>query len=252
MRGVQAVVHLAALNENDSLADPAAAIRINTLGTWLALQAALAAGVSRFLYFSTAHVYGAPLQGRITEQTLPRPVHPYAATHRAAEDLVLAARDQGKTDGIVVRLSNGFGAPTHAGVDRWTLLVNDLCRQAAGDRRLVLRSSGTQLRDFIPLKDVGRAVIHLLALETRACGDGIFNLGGRTASIWEMTQLVAARCEATLEFRPEIVRPAPKAGEIAAPLHYDCTRLLNTGFSLQGQAEEEVDATLRLCARALR
>jgi len=73
---------------------------------------------------------------------VPRPVHPYAITHHAAEDFVLAAHDEKRLMGYVIRLSNGFGAPAHAGVDRWTLLVNDLCRQAVQTRQLILRSAG--------------------------------------------------------------------------------------------------------------
>ena len=175
MRNVQSVIHLSAMNENDCAADPNQALLINSLGTLNTLQAAIAAGVERFIYFSTAHVYGSPLAGNISEQTITRPVHPYAITHRAAEDFVLAEHSRNKICGIVVRLSNGFGTPTRPDVDRWTLLVNDLCRQAVCDRKLVLRSSGLQQRDFITLTDVGRAVAHLLSLPRKACGDGLFN-----------------------------------------------------------------------------
>ena len=66
MQGVRVVVHLAAMNENECLADPNKATLINTLGTLNVLQAAIDAGVKRFIYFSTAHIYGAPLVGHIT------------------------------------------------------------------------------------------------------------------------------------------------------------------------------------------
>jgi UDP-glucose 4-epimerase len=108
--GVSCMVHLAALNEIDSASDPEQALLVNTLGTLKLLCAAERAGVQRFVYFSTAHIYGAPLTGTITEATVPRPAHPYATTHRAAEDFVLAAHDRRALTGIVVRLSNGFGS----------------------------------------------------------------------------------------------------------------------------------------------
>ena len=251
MRDVQAVVHLAAMNENECIADPSKTILVNTLGTLNVLQAAINAGVERFIYFSTAHVYGAPLVGHLTETTLPRPIHPYAVTHHAAEDFVLAARDERKITGIVVRLSNGFGAPTHPDVDRWTLLVNDLCRQAVQTQKMVLRSSGLQQRDFIPLNDVGRAVRHLLGLTREQCGDGLFNLGGNTSlSIWEMAQRIAARCKVVLGFRPEIIRPEPAFDERTPVLRYDCEKLRKTGFVPKGILEQELDDTLRLCSQA--
>jgi UDP-glucose 4-epimerase len=253
LAGVHTVVHLAALNENECLVDPVKALQVNTLGTLHLLRAAIEAGVERFVYFSTAHVYGAPLVGHITEQTLPRPLHPYAITHRAAEDFLLAAHDQKRITGLVVRLSNGFGAPMHADVDRWTLLVNDLCREVVQTRKLTLRSAGLQQRDFITLHDVGRAACHLLALPHSACDDGLFNLGGDASqTVWEMVQRIALRCRATLGFEPEIVRPQPGGYEKTVSLRYDMSKLKRTGFELNGDVDAEIDRTLRLCDAAWR
>ena len=251
MADVQAVVHLAAMNENECVVDPGRAVLINTLGTLNVLQAAIDAGVQHFIYFSTAHVYGAPLVGDITEQTLPRPLHPYAITHHAAEDFVLAAHDKKKITGIVVRLSNGFGAPTHPDVDRWTLLVNDLCRQAVQTRKLVLRSSGMQQRDFITLTDVARAVEHLLGLSRSDCGNGMFNLGGdNSLSVWDMVQKISHRCQLTLGYLPGIERPLPRPDEQSATLNYHSDKLQKTGFMLHGNLDEEIDRTLLVCAQA--
>jgi UDP-glucose 4-epimerase len=249
--GVSCVVHLAALNEIDSSADPEKALLVNTLGSLKLLRAAERAGVKRCIYFSTAHVYGAPLAGIITEETLPRPAHPYATTHRAAEDFVLAAHDRRALDGIVVRLSNGFGAPAHPDVNRWTLLVNDLCRQAAETGTLQLRSSGLQRRDFITLHDVGRAVDHLIALPPDACGDGLFNLGGESPlRIIDLTGLIAERCATVLGFVPTILRPEPLPEEKPLPLDFRIDKLKRTGFFLEGDFTGEIDATLTLCRDA--
>lgn len=250
--GVTDVVHLAAANEITSGDDPERALDVTTTGTLRALTAARAAGVRRFIYLSTAHVYGAPLAGRITETSLPRPGHPYAITHRAAEDFVLAARDRGQIEGVVVRLSNGFGWPVWAGVDRWTLVVNDLCRQAVTQRALTLRSSGAQVRDFIGLGDAARAIRHLLELPHDALGDGVFNLGGRrTASIASMARRVQARAAEVLGFSPPLSVGPPSARDgVGADLEYDCARLAATGFTWQGDVDDEIDGTLTLCQRA--
>ncbi len=248
MAGADCVIHLAAMNENDCVVDPGKAITVNTVGTFNVLQAAIGSSVERFIYFSTAHVYAAPLVGHIDEKKIPRPTHPYAYTHHAAEDYVLAAHDQKKITGIVVRLSNGYGAPTHSDVDRWTLLVNDLCRQAVTNRKMVLRSSGLQRRDFVTLQDVGRGVGHLLGLDREKCGDGLFNLGGDNAlSVWEMTQRIALRCQATLGYLPALERPEPRADELADDLDFDSGKLRKTGFVLQGDLDQEIDATLLIC-----
>lgn len=246
--GVDTVLHLAAMNEIEAARNPVGALEANGVATARLLEAAKAENVERFIYFSTAHVYGSPLVGRIDETTCPRPVHPYATSHRAAEDIVLAAHDTGALIGIVARLSNGFGAPAHAAVERWTLLVNDLCRQAAVTGRLTLRSAGLQRRDFVTLADVGRAIAHLSVLSRDAIGAGIFNIGGAWApTVMEMTLLVADRCKAVLGFRPEIQRPDPLPNETTQPLDYRIDRLLGTGFGLSGNPEEEIDAILKMC-----
>ncbi len=249
-RGVDCIIHLAAMNEVESASDPVGALKMNGLASLRLLEAAKVAGVRRFIYCSTAHVYGTPLQGDIDETTLPRPIHPYAITHKVAEDFVLAAHDRKQIEGVVIRLSNGFGAPVTPDVDRWTLLVNDLCRQAVTTGELRLNSSGKQLRDFITLGDVGRAVNHVLQLDTDQLADGLFNLGGGKAmSILEMTERIAARWQALTGREVAIVRPA---GDSAPPpvLNYRCDKPAATGFTLTSEVNREIDDTLKLCLKA--
>ena len=246
--GVRCIVHLAALNEIESYTNPELALTVNGLGSLNLLRTAEKAGAERFIYFSTAHVYGSPLQGIITEETLPRPVHPYAITHRTAEDFVLAAHDRNALTGIVLRLSNGFGVPMRPDVDRWTLLVNDLCRQAITTRRLVLRSAGFQKRDFVTLLDVSRAVSHFLGLPVDQCDNGLFNLGGEySLRIIDMAELIAKRCYEVLGFKPEIIRPEPLPHESSDMLEYSIEKLKSTGFALNKNASAEIDATLLFC-----
>lgn len=248
--GMDYVLHLAAMNENESVKDPVGALLMNGVASLMLLEASIASGVQRFVYFSTAHVYGAPLQGSIDEVTLPRPQHPYAITHKVAEDFVLAAHDQKRIEGVVLRLSNGFGAPATHDVDRWTLLVNDLCRQAVVTGQLKLNSAGLQLRDFITLEDVSRAVNHLLQLAPQALADGLFNLGGdASTSILSMTEQVAARWKILTGKDLPIVRPE-HSGPLPAPLNYSCEKLKATGFTLTSNVHQEIDATLCLCQAA--
>jgi UDP-glucose 4-epimerase len=249
--GVSCVVHLAAMNDSDSASNPEQALLVNTLGALKLLRAAERAGVERFIYISTAQVYGSPLAGTITEETVTRPANTYAATHRATEDFVLAAHDRRALTGIVVRLSNGFGAPAHPDVNVWMLLVNDLCRQAIETGALRLRSSGLPWRNFITFHDVGRAVDHLIALPTEACGDGLFNLGGeRPLRVIDLTELIAGRCATVMGFTPPILRPEPRSGEESPTIDFRIDKLKRTGFSLEGDFAGEIDNNLKLCRKA--
>jgi UDP-glucose 4-epimerase len=249
--GVDAVLHLAAMNEIDCARDPVGALESNGVYSVRLLEATKSNKVSRFIYLSTAHIYGAPLAGHIDEEMLPRPRHPYATSHRAAEDAVLAAHDDGKIIGLVLRLSNGFGAPAHPEVNRWTLLVNDLCRQAVTQRSLTLRSAGLQRRDFVTLIDVGRAFSHVIDLDRKHAGAGVFNVGGAWAPrVIDMVELIQARCSTVLGFKPEIICPEPGDGEVTLDLDFCIDRLLASGFKLTGDASAEIDATLLLCRDA--
>lgn len=248
--GVDVVIQAAGMNAQDCGADPVAALEFNGLATARLLTSAVRAGVQRFIYLSTAHVYASPLIGIITEDTCPRNLHPYAASHFAGENAVLGAGQCGQIEGIVLRLSNAFGVPVHADVNCWTLLVNDLCRQAVQTRKLVLHTSGLQQRDFITLTDVERAVEHLLGLRQADCGDGVFNLGGdNPISVWDMAQKIASRSQMILGYLPAIERPVPQSGEKVDALNYSSSKLQKTGFVLKGDLDEEIDRTLLACGQ---
>ena len=249
--GVDVILHLAAMSDADCAHDPVGALEANGVYSVRLLEAAKANKVSRFIYLSTAHVYGVPLAGQIHETLLARPRHPYATSHRAAEDVVLAAHDEGKIIGLVLRLSNGFGAPAHPGVNRWTLLVNDLCRQAVTERRLTLRSAGLQRRDFVTLHDVGRVFSHMIDLSIEKVGDGLFNVGGAWAPrVIDMAELIVKRCASVMGYTPGIIRPDPGKGEMTLDLEYRIDRLLASGYVLSGSAVSEIDSTLLLCRQA--
>jgi len=247
-KNTDVIVHFAAMNEIDSLLHPEHALLVNTLGTLKLVCAAGEAGVKRFIYFSTAHVYRSPLEGLITESTVPRPVHPYAITHRAAEDFVLAGNSNTSMEGLVIRLSNGIGRPIDGHVDRWSLVGNDLCRQAMTRRQITLKSVGLQQRDFITLTDVGRAVAHMIRLQHESIGDGIFNLGGENVmSILALANRIQDRCANRFGFVPSITRPEPVSGKNPGMLSYSIDRLKSTGFCLKGDLDAEIDATLAFC-----
>lgn len=249
--GIDVVIHAAGMNSQECAADPAAALEFNGLTTARLVAAAVRAGVKRFVYLSSAHVYASPLVDIITESTSPHNPHAYATSHLAGENALLSAKLSGEIEGIVLRLSNAFGAPAHMNVNCWMLLVNELCRQAVTSGKLVMRTDGLQQRDFITLQDVARCVEHVIELPAMACRDGLFNLGGGIGrSVYEMTQLVATRCGFVLGFIPNIERPLPITEESSKILKYSVAKLESTGFCLQGCYEYEIDATLSMCRKA--
>lgn len=247
--GVDTIIHCAAPHEISSMENPEAAINDTIGGTFRLLRAAQKVKVRRIIYFSTAHIYSSPLAGIIDEEKLPRPIHLYAIIHKAAEDFVIAENDIGSIEGIVLRLSNAFGRPASIRAERWTLVINDLCRQAIVNKRLVLKSTGLQLRDFITITDVVRAVEHFICLDHELLGNGIFNIGGSAPrQIIYMANLIADRCLHVAGYKPEVHTAAASDERTSEPqLDYRIGKLLNTGYKLLNNIEEEIDKTLLFC-----
>jgi UDP-glucose 4-epimerase len=244
--GVDVVIHTAGLNAQTCKENPDYAYEFNVLATQRLLAGAeQAKSVQRLLYFSTAHVYGNNLIGQVTESTKTAAAHPYAITKLAAEEYLLEHNKQVET--IVIRLSNAYGWPVQIDTDCWTLLVNDLARQAVAYKAMTLQTSGLQFRDFIPLQDVNLAVEHLLLLDEQALGARLFNLGGEwTSTVFDMARLIQDRCKLVLGYEPLLNRAVAKAGEDYASFTYNISALQSTGFQLASDQVSEIDGLLKI------
>lgn len=246
--GVSAIIHLAALNDRQAAADPHLAEAISGAGTKLLTDAAARQGVDRFVFMSTTHVYGAQLQGIVTEKTPTVNTHPYATSHLSGEREVAKRHQGGDFAGIVLRCANGFGVPMDPAVNIWHVLVNDLCNQVAVDGSMTLRSSGLQERNFIPIADICSAILHFLHIDAHRVGDGLFNLGGpKSIAVLEMAQIIAERSRSVLNIDPPINRPHQTEQEVSIPLDYRIDKLLSTGFSCVNDINFEIDQLLKMC-----
>jgi len=244
---VDCIVHLAAVNEIVSGDDPGLAHEINCRGTERLLKAAYTFGVKKFVYFSTFHVYRPEAGGVITECTPARPVHPYASTHLDAEKVVEKFRDKGM-ETLIFRLSNSYGYPADKDIDRWTLVVNDLCRQAVTQSRIVLKSSGRQHRDFIALSDVARAVGHFLFTVPGDWGDGLYNLGGgRSMSVLEMAEKVSGLYADKYGKKITVEREPDGDADRCEPVTYSIDKLVAKGFVPEGDMDCEIMRTFEVC-----
>ena len=243
------IIHLAALNENDSLKDINSAWETNTLGTQSLLSIASQKQVGMFIYFSTFHVYG-NYNEIITEISPTQPHHPYAATHRAAEDMVRFFQHYKGMNTLILRLSNGFGYPMDPGVNRWTLVFNDLCRQAMTSGEMIIKSSGKQYRDFISLHDVAAAVDHFLYTIPDKWEDGLFNIGGGCSlSIADVANKIATIYEKKYGKPVPIQIEGKDSGQVYDPIQFNIDKLKKTGFCLTGNMEKEIEQTLSLCEK---
>ena len=246
--GIDTVVHLVSLTDFQAKDDPGLARRVGVDGTRRLLEYATRHRVRRIVFLSTGHVYGTPYTGHITELTIPNPQQPYAETHLAAEELLSEAHEAGSILAIRLRLSNGFGYPMIRDNVIWQIVINDLCRQAVTSRSLTLKSPGLQQRNFIPFADVCTAIIHTIDLPEELIGNGLFNLGSNESMrVIDVARRVQARAVSVLGFEPALHVPTESVAERVTELHYDSSKLRDTGLQLTDDLDTEIDALLRYC-----
>ena len=244
--GVDAVIHLAALDDRAAKSNIDLANDLSGNATRYLIENATRFNVDRFLFMSTAHVYADSLIGNITEDSVTTSTHPYATSHMLGEQALLAAENQ--ITGVRIRCANGFGYPIGSSIELKNTLMNDLCQQVVQTGVITLRSSGTQPRNFVPFGDVAAATIHLLELDKIQLSDGLFNVGSTSScSVLAMAQLVAERAHRVFRIDCPIVRPEDAETTEPQTLDYSISKLLATGFSPSNSINEEIDGLLRSC-----
>ncbi|MEU9361763.1 UDP-glucose 4-epimerase GalE [Streptomyces sp. NPDC048301] len=219
---VTGVVHLAAKKQvGESVENPLLYYRENVTGLAVLLEAVVAAGVRRFLFSSSAAVYGVPDVELITEDTPCAPINPYGETKLAGEWLVRAA---GKAHGIstaCLRYFNVAGAaePVLADTGVFNVVPMFFDRLTRGEAPRIFGDGyptpdGTCVRDYIHVADLADA--HLAV--TRHLdgnpdgGDLTVNIGrGEGVSVRRLAELVG---EVT-GLRTEPVVEAPRPGDAA-------------------------------------
>jgi dTDP-glucose 4,6-dehydratase len=173
MGGTDLVVHFAAESHVDrSISGAADFVSTNVVGTQVLLQAALDAGVGRFVHVSTDEVYGSIEEGSWPETWPLEPNSPYSAS-KASSDLL--ARAYHRTHGLnvcITRCSNNYG-PHQFPEKVIPLFVSNLL----DGKRVPLYGDGLNVRDWLHVDD-HCAGIALVAQAGRA-GE-IYNIGGGT------------------------------------------------------------------------
>jgi dTDP-glucose 4,6-dehydratase len=173
MAGTDLVVHFAAESHVDrSILGAADFVMTNVVGTQTLLQAAVDAGVGKFVHVSTDEVYGSIAEGSWTEDHVLEPNSPYAAS-KAGGDLM--ARSFFRTHGLpvcVTRCSNNYG-PHQFPEKVIPLFITNLM----DGRKVPLYGDGLNVRDWLHVDD------HCWGIQLVADGGRpgeIYNIGGGT------------------------------------------------------------------------
>jgi UDP-glucose 4-epimerase len=173
--GIEAVMHFAAYIEvGESVQEPLKYYQNNLSNTQNLLSAMQETGVAKFVFSSTAAVYGMPQRVPITEDTPKEPINPYGETKLAVERMCHYQSQADRLRFAALRYFNACGAGddgTRGEDHRPESHLIPLIIQAAMGKRPDIRIYGTDyptpdgtcIRDYIHIDDLCRA--HLLALK---------------------------------------------------------------------------------------
>jgi len=187
---LQAIVHTVSLDHNLSETSSIDKVnQINVLATWKLIDLFSKQSNPLIIYFSTIHTLGKLPNETIDENFEPNPLNVYGLTHLFGENLINYYYQQCGERAISLRLTNGYGSPVFSNNNCWNLVINNLCKEAYLNQKIVLQSDGKALRDFIHVDDIANAVSLLMQQPT--FNHSIFHVSsGRTYSLLELAFLV--------------------------------------------------------------
>lgn len=190
LRGVMFVFHLAALPRVQySIEHPVETFAVNAGDTIALLEAAAKAGVQRFVFSSSAAVYGDETMMPLHEDMRVQPMSPYALHKLVGEEACKLSSRIYNLSTVSLRYFNVYG-PGFDPEGPYGLVVGKFVTLKKEGKPLLITGDGTHTRDYVHVDDVVRA--NLLAAESNNVGKGeVLNIGtGHEVSVQELAQMV--------------------------------------------------------------
>jgi UDP-glucose 4-epimerase len=172
------------IQAGESVNQPGRYFANNIGGTIGLLNAMVQYGVLRFVFSSSAGVYGNPDAVPVTEDAPKNPVSPYGLSKKLVEEILPWYEQATGMRYVALRYFNAAGATAARGEDHRpeTHLIPIVLEAARGKREKVTifgtdypTPDGTNIRDYVHVEDLATA--HLLALDHTDKASGAYNLG---------------------------------------------------------------------------
>ena len=238
-RGATHIVHCAAIAGVDTVREsPVRTMRVNMIGTYNALEAALATSDSleRFVDFSTSEVFGTHAQtvheGHVsTIGSVGEARWTYAVSKLAGEHMAHAYYDELGLPTVTVRPFNVYGPGQIGGG-----AIRAFIEAALAGKDLTIHGDGSQVRAWCYVDDMVRAV--LLCLEHPDAVGQSFNIGNdrSTVTILDLAQRVKrlAGCSGEVVFTPltyaDVEVRSPNVGQAREVLGFEAEVDLDEGL----------------------
>ncbi|HEY2342617.1 MAG TPA: UDP-glucose 4-epimerase GalE, partial [Chthoniobacteraceae bacterium] len=213
-----AIMHFAAnALVGESMTNPSKYFRNNVYGGLNLLDAAVEAGVKKFVFSSTCATFGIPERAPIDETLPQRPINPYGESKLQFEKMLRWYDEIHSLRYVALRYFNAAGATGKYGEDHRieTHLIPNVLKTALGQRTHVEifgtdyeTPDGTCIRDYIHIVDLAQA--HMRALDAE--WSALYNLGtGGGTSVRE----IIASCERISGKKITVIEKPRRAGDPA-------------------------------------
>ncbi len=178
VRGVRYVFHMGAIsNVPQSVDQPLVTHEVNVTGTFRLLQASREAGVKRLIFASSSAVYGTTDKFPSSEEDLPRPESPYAASKIMGEYYCRNFSELYGLETVALRYFNVFG-PRQNPKSRYACVIPIFLKCFLDGVPPEVHWDGKQSRDFVYVGDVVAA--NFLAMKKKGISGEAFNIGSHS------------------------------------------------------------------------
>ena len=201
MKGIDYVIHLAALWLLHCKDYPRTAFKVNIEGTFNVLESCIKNKIKRLIYSSSASVYGDAIKIPMTEDHPFNNKNFYGATKISSEAMCRAFHDRYGLNYVGLRYMNVYG-PRQDQKAAYNGVIPTLLDKIDNDQPLIVDGDGSQSYDFIDVQDVARC--NILALKSKSV-DKFYNVGtGKKTSIKNLCKLIVKLKEKNnkITFRP--------------------------------------------------
>lgn len=187
MKDIDIVFHLAVRNVTFSIKNPLFDLQVNAGGTLNILEAAKKTGVEKFIYASSASVYGQPKKFPESEEDFVQPLSPYGISKLTGEKYTIFYHLQHGLNTTVLRYFNIYGPRQHFSF--YGGAISRFIKNLILNKPPEIYGDGNQTRDFTFIDDCVRATL-LAATESKSNGE-IFNVAtGKETSVNDLANLL--------------------------------------------------------------
>jgi UDP-glucose 4-epimerase len=243
---IDGIVHTAALKAvGESMEKPDEYFQVNLDATKELIEIAKRKGVKKFIFSSTAAVYGSPDSMEPCKEDGPKsPISPYGDSKYQAESSVTAFINEPGNHGTSLRFFNVVGAAAPELLDNSVenLVPIVLGKLNKGQAPVIFgtdypTTDGTCVRDYVDVRDIARA--HLAAANATTALPPTMNIGtGRGASVREIIKLVL---DATNKSDTAVIENPRRAGDPA----FLCADVTLAKSAMGFESQYSLEASIR-------